>query len=115
LSRTQNKRTSARQPILLDARCRKTSWFVNQVELVNVSEGGCCICGRLDGLAAGDEVTLRLADLGAVPGSVRWVEERRAGIAFASPLAQPVVDELAATYTAGTVKPTKDGDWASAA
>jgi hypothetical protein len=64
---------------MLDARCSKTSWLINQVELVNISEGGCCISGRTDGLSVGDEGALRIVGLRSIRGNVRWVEKRQAG------------------------------------
>ena len=88
---------------MLDARCRKTNWLVNRVELVNISEGGCCIVGRIDGLGMGDEVVLRIASHGAVSGRIRWVEKRRAGIAFNDPLSAKTVNDLATLYTVGEV------------
>jgi hypothetical protein len=90
---------------MLDARCRKTSWHINQVELVNISEGGCCISGRTDGLAVGDEVSLRIVGLRSIPGNVRWVEKRQAGISFAKLLEDDVVGNLVSTYTVGEAKP----------
>lgn len=95
------RRVGRREPVLLDARCRKSSWIVNQVELVNISEGGCCISGRIEGLVPGDDVTLRIADLGPLKGNVRWSDKRQAGIAFAKPITVGLVAELAERYRVG--------------
>jgi hypothetical protein len=92
-------REHPRKPLLLDARCRKTSWLVNQVDLVDISEGGCCITGRMDGLAVGDEIALSIADLGGISGTVRWLEDKRAGIAFVEQLEADVVAFLVASYS----------------
>ena len=100
----QTERASPRQPVLLDARCRKTSWVVNQVELVNISPGGCCILGRIDGIGVDDEVTLRIADFAAIQGRVRWIRKREAGLAFNDALDARTVDALAATYTPGEAR-----------
>lgn len=104
LDTTQTNRANPRQPVLLDARCRKSSWLVNQVELANISEGGCCIIDRSDGLSADQEVRLRFAGLDAIVGTVRWVDEARIGIAFAEPLQSDIVKDLTDTYSIGELK-----------
>jgi hypothetical protein len=42
-----------------------------------------------------------MADLRSVPGEVKWVKEREAGLAFAEALDPKTIEDLAATYTIG--------------
>jgi hypothetical protein len=91
-------RLSKRQTVLLQGRCRKSSWKVFDVELDNISEGGCCIVGSVDRFALSDPVSLRFANLKHVDGAVRWIGEARVGVEFRAPLKRRVIEELAASY-----------------
>ncbi len=91
-------RKSERQPLLLNARCRKSSWLVDHVELANISQGGCCIVGGGEGLQQGQAVTIRFADLKGVPGTICWTENKTAGVRFDKPLDAALIAELAETY-----------------
>ena len=101
---TQTNRANPRQPVLLEARCRKTSWLINRVEFANISEGGCCIIGRTEGLARDQEIELRFAGLEAIKGTVRCIRDGRVGVAFTEPLATETVENLAVTYPLGEAK-----------
>ena len=92
-------RNSERKPVFLNARCRKSSWLVDHVELANLSEGGCCIVGGGEGLQIDQPVTIRFADLKGVPGKVCWIEGKIAGVQFDKPIDADVIAELADTYS----------------
>lgn len=96
----QTNRKSRREPVLLSARCRRSSWIISHVELGNISEGGCCILGQSADLAEDDIVTLRFAGLKGIEGTVRWIDADRAGVAFIEPLPDETVTLLANAYNA---------------
>lgn len=94
-ARTLFIRRCERRPIVLPARCRSRTGFVNHVVITDLSPDGCRIEGRGLTLIADDLVTLRPEGLESVVGVVRWYGNRQAGIEFQQPLYQPVVDHLA--------------------
>lgn len=56
-----------------------------KARVVNISQGGYCVTGA-KGLESGAKVQLKLDSGRILPGSVKWVDGDRAGIAFASRL-----------------------------
>ena len=54
------------------------------VQVSNISASGAMVAFAGEA-AAGDAVTLRLLDQGAVAGQVRWVRDGQIGINFAAP------------------------------
>ena len=92
-------RLSTRNAVLLDARCRKTSWNVVRVELGNISQGGCCIVGSGPDFAVGEEIELRVAHMKGIPATVRWVRGKDAGVEFKSALKARAVEELSRIYS----------------
>ena len=97
---TPTDRASSRAPVLLNGRCRKTSWIISHIELVNISEGGCCIARPSGDLSEDDAVSLRFGGMKGIEGNVRWAKDGRAGIAFNEPLDRATVKELSRAYAA---------------
>lgn len=64
---------------------------VFEVEICNLSEGGALIEGEDLALEHGARTELRLEALGSFAGVVKWIGDRRAGIAFDKPLHAAVV------------------------
>ncbi|MFC3214571.1 PilZ domain-containing protein [Novosphingobium panipatense] len=91
-------RQTARGPVLLQARCRKSSWSVFPVEVGNISNGGCSIFGNTDKLGVDEMVQLTFASLKGIVADVRWLGSNQAGIEFRDPLEDHVVEELRRTY-----------------
>lgn len=87
-------RRSPRLKLVLPARCRSRSGFLDRVVISDISEGGC----RIESLALvprpGDLVVIRPEGLEGLDGLIRWVKDHSAGIAFDRPLYGPVVDHL---------------------
>ncbi len=94
-----DNRKEDRQTLFLNARCRKSSWVVNDVELANISPSGCCIARGGDGLEVGQEIGIRFADLKAVPGRVCWIEGQVAGVEFDEALDPELVDSLVEDFS----------------
>lgn len=91
-------REAGRQPVLLQARCRKSAWHVFSVELGNISRGGCSIFGSMGHFEVGDVVQLTFADSKRIVAGVRWVTGSEVGVEFQHSLEGAVVHDLARTY-----------------
>jgi hypothetical protein len=91
-------RLNQRHVVLLQARCRKSSWNVFPVELADISEGGVCIVGSREAFAPGEAVQLRIAHLKPLEGTVRWIRGARVGVEFKGPLKSRVIEELGRIY-----------------
>ncbi|HUQ13349.1 MAG TPA: PilZ domain-containing protein [Novosphingobium sp.] len=84
-----------RRGIALDASCRDSDGVAREVELTNLSEGGCQIRLRDGRMWPNQVVAVRPHSLEAVSGVVRWSEDGIAGVEFARSLYPAVVDHLA--------------------
>lgn len=91
-------RLSERRTVLLQARCRKSSWHVFPVELGDVSQGGCSIVGSSESFAAGETVRLSFGNLKPIDAEVRWQSADKVGVAFRAALEAGVVEELGQAY-----------------
>jgi PilZ domain len=91
-------RRTPRQQLVLPARCRSRSGFLDRVVISDISEGGC----RIDSLGlvmqTGDLVVVRPDGIEGLGGVVRWVKGHSAGIQFDRPLYPAVVDHLHKTF-----------------
>ncbi|PEQ11143.1 hypothetical protein B2G71_19085 [Novosphingobium sp. PC22D] len=94
-------RLNPRSKVLLDARCRTSSWHVFQVELADFCEGGCRILGGAADLAEGQAVKLRIANLKPITGTVRWIRGADAGVEFHAALGRGTVASISAQYELG--------------
>lgn len=87
-------RTAQRLQLILPARCRSRSGFVDSVVISDISTHGC----RIDSLALilqrGDMVVIRPEGLEGLTGVIRWIKAHSAGIEFDRPLYAPVVEHL---------------------
>lgn len=87
-------RRSNRLGVVLPARCRTRSGFVDRVVITDLSEGGCRVESRALTLREGDLVVVSPGVIEGICGQVRWVKGHKAGIAFISPLYGPVVEHI---------------------
>lgn len=87
-------RRSSRLGVVLPARCRTRSGFVDRVVITDLSEGGCRVESRALLLREGDLVVVSPGVIEGICGEVRWVKGHKAGIAFISPLYGPVVEHI---------------------
>jgi hypothetical protein len=91
-------RRSERLSIVLPARCRSRSGFVDRVVITDISLEGCCIESCALTVKKGDLVVIQPESLEGLCGQVRWVDKHMAGIEFARPLYAPVVEHLHRTH-----------------
>jgi hypothetical protein len=87
-------RRSERLRMVLPARCRSRSGFVDRGTISNLSEGGCRFESFALTLHEGDLVVIRPEGLEGLCGRVRWTSHHSAGIEFAARLYVPVLDHL---------------------
>lgn len=78
-------RRSPRLKLLLPARCRSRSGFLDRVVISDISEGGCRIDSQALVLRPGDPVVIRPDGLEGLGGVIRWVRDHSAGIDFERP------------------------------
>lgn len=91
-------RLNRRRTVLLQGRCRKSSWEVFDVELDNLSEGGCCIVGSSELFEPRQSLSLRFANTRNIEASVRWVTDDRVGVEFRVPLKRRIIEDLGIAY-----------------
>lgn len=87
-------RRSERLDVVLPAKCRSRSGFLDRVMITDISSGGCRIASKALTVHVGDLVVIRPDGIEGLCGEVRWVKGHDAGIAFAERLYPPVVDHL---------------------
>lgn len=87
-------RRSRRWPVVLPAKCRSRSGFVDQVVIADLSEDGCRIESGALLYTPGQLVVVRPQGIEGLCGQIRWVAGHSAGIAFERPLYLPVVEHL---------------------
>jgi hypothetical protein len=92
-------RRAERFGVVIPARCRSRSGFVDRVVVADISRHGCRIESQALTMHQGDLVVVTPAGLEGLCGTVRWVENHTAGIEFATPLYGPVVDHLVREHT----------------
>lgn len=77
--------------ILVDGRVRSREV---RVDLFDLSERGCKIKGRRGFVDEGENVTLKINGIKTPLGTVMWVEDEFAGIAFEGRLHPAVLDHI---------------------
>ncbi|MCJ2181842.1 PilZ domain-containing protein [Novosphingobium sp. 1949] len=94
----RDDRLARRHSVFLHARCRTSPWRVFDVEIGNISAGGCSLIGVRDRFAIGAEVGLRIAHLKPLTGYVTWTGEGVVGVEFKSALSERVIRVLNESY-----------------
>ena len=94
----QNARRSRRLALVLPARCRTLSGFIDDVVIRDLSPEGCRIMSFALSVRPGAKVVLRPEHMEGLCGTVRWVCAHEAGIEFERPLYAPVVEHLHRKY-----------------
>lgn len=87
-------RRDQRLGIVLPARCRSRSGFVDHVVITDISTGGCRIESFALTLREGDLVVISPGVIEGQCGKVTWTKGHKAGITFLQPLYAPVVEHL---------------------
>lgn len=80
----------------LRVRCRAKSGMTAELDVLDISAGGCMVAYRGWSATPGERVLAALPGLSAQPAELVWIEDGRAGIAFEQPLYEAVLDHLQA-------------------
>lgn len=96
-------RSSKRRPLSLLVKSRVQSRVVF-VDMIDISEGGCKIRGTRGFAQVGDRVVMKIAGVNAPLGTIAWVNDRYAGVAFEGEMHAAVLDHLCASL--GAASPT---------
>ena len=86
-------RSSHRRPLSLLVKTRVQSRVVF-VDMLDISEGGCKIRGSRGFAQIGDRVTMTVEGVNAPLGTIAWVEDQLAGVAFEGEMHSAVLDYL---------------------
>ena len=84
----------------LRAQCRTGKGGRVELDVLDISAGGCMVDRRSWSVQAGERVLVKLPGLAYQPGEVVWVEDNLAGIAFEQVLHDAVLVHL----KAGTIQ-----------
>lgn len=87
-------RRTHRVQLILPAKCRSRSGFVDRVVISDLSTLGCRIDSMALILQRGDMVVVRPVGPEGLTGVIRWIKHHSAGIEFDRPLYAPVVEHL---------------------
>lgn len=85
----------------LRVRCRARSGATADLEVLDISAGGCMVACRGWSARPGERVLATLPGLAAQPGELVWMEDGQAGIAFEAPLYEAVLAHLQARMAEG--------------
>lgn len=80
--------------------CRNARGLQWEVVLTDIAEGGCRIADPARHLATGEQVRLTIAGTGPHHARVCWHRGGAAGLAFARPLAEDLLEQIAAAASA---------------
>ena len=100
-------RASQRRPLSLLVKSRVQSRVVF-VDMIDISEGGCKIRGSRGFAQVGDRVLMKIDGVNAPLGSVAWVEDRIAGVAFEGEMHSAVLDHLCKGKSAAVCSDRED-------
>ena len=87
------KRSADRRPLNLLIKSRVESRVVF-VDMIDISEGGCKVRGTRGFAQVGDRIVMKVDGINAPLGTVAWVEDRVAGVAFDGEMHSAVRDHL---------------------
>lgn len=81
-------------PRKLLATCRFQAGSTAELQVLDLSPGGCMVDRKRCNAEQGARVLVKLPGLGFQPANVAWVEDQHAGFAFEQPLHEAVLTHL---------------------
>ena len=78
----------------LKAKVRSKAGASSELDVIDLSAGGCMVERRAWSALEGERVLVTLPGLASQPGELVWLEEGRAGIAFEQALHEAVLTHL---------------------
>ena len=89
-------RKKKRYSISAEGRYRKGTGVRFNIAIQNLSEHGCQFADLVGRIDVGDDITIRIGEIGPIPARVKWIEKRMAGVEFDHPLHPSVLDHVIA-------------------
>lgn len=87
-------RRDDRHGLIVNGRYRTGRGMAMDIVLHDLSKSGCQIHDRLGRLEVDQFVTIRIGPIGPIDAHVRWLEGRKAGIQFDTPLNDAVLEHV---------------------
>lgn len=87
-------RREQRYSIAVPGRYRKGTGVRFNVAIKDLSEYGCQFADLVGRLSIGDEITIRIGEIGPLSSKVKWIDRRQAGVEFSQPLHPSVLDHI---------------------
>ncbi len=89
-------RREQRYSISVPGRYRKGTGVRFNVAIKDLSEYGCQFSDLVGRIDVGDEITIRIGDIGPLEAQVKWVAKREIGVEFDQPLYPSVLEHIIA-------------------
>lgn len=77
-------------------RYRKGTGVRFDIAIRDLSEYGCQFADLVGRVQVGDEITIRIGQVGPIAAQVKWIERRQVGVQFDQPLYPSVLDHIIA-------------------
>ncbi|UOR15473.1 PilZ domain-containing protein [Qipengyuania aquimaris] len=87
-------RREKRYSISVMGRYRKGTGVRFDIAIRDLSEYGCQFADLVGRLRKGDEITLRIGEIGPIAARTKWVAKRQVGVEFDQPLHLSVLDHI---------------------
>ena len=89
-------RREQRYSISVPGRYRKGTGVRFNVAIKDLSEYGCQFSDLVGRIGIGDDITIRIGDIGPLDARVKWVAKREIGVEFDQPLYPSVLEHIIA-------------------
>ena len=89
-------RREKRYSISAFGRYRKGTGTRYNVAIKDLSEYGCQFSDLVGRISVGDEITIRIGEVGPIAARVKWAAKREIGVEFEQPLHPSVLDHIIA-------------------
>ena len=89
-------RREERYSITANGRYRKGTGVRFDIAIRDLSEYGCQFADLVGRVQQGDEITIRVGEIGPIEAQVKWVARRQVGVEFIQPLHYSVLEHIIA-------------------
>ena len=89
-------RKKKRYSISAEGRYRKGTGVRFNIAIQNLSEHGCQFADLVGRIDVGDDITIRIGEIGPLEACVKWVVNREIGVEFDQPLYPSVLEHIIA-------------------
>ena len=90
-------RREQRYSISVPGRYRRGTGVRFDIAIKDLSEYGCQFSDLVGRVAVGDEITIRIGEIGPLDACVKWAANREIGVEFVQPLYPSVLEHIIAS------------------